>query len=78
MADGKDFEVKIFGIGASPEQTRPPRRVKIAVVQNAIVLPTTDPVSDQVRVRGSPFLCAYDEELYIIIMFSFVFEAIFD
>ncbi len=50
MADGKDFEVKVFGIGASPEQTRPPRRVKVAVVQNAIVLPTTDPIKDQVRV----------------------------
>ncbi len=50
VADGKDFEVKVFGIGASPEQTRPPRRVKVAVVQNAIVLPTTDPIKDQVRV----------------------------
>lgn len=48
IADEKDFEVKVCGIGASPEQTRPPRKVKVAVVQNAIVKPTTDPIKDQI------------------------------
>ena len=48
LADEKDFEIKAYSIGAAKEQTRPPRLVKIAVVQNAIVRPTTDPIKDQV------------------------------
>ena len=48
LADSKDFELKMYGIGASAEETRPPRKVKVAVVQNAIVKPTTDPIEEQV------------------------------
>ncbi len=59
LATEKDFEVKVFGIGASPEQTRPPRRVKVAVVQNSIVRPTTDPIKDQVRYRTGKKLCLF-------------------
>ncbi len=49
MAKERNFEVKLCKIGAAEEQTRPPRLVRIAVVQNAIVKPTTDPVKDQVN-----------------------------
>ena len=49
LADEKGFDVKGYSIGAAKEQTRPPRLVRVAVVQNSIVLPTTDPVKDQVR-----------------------------
>lgn len=48
LAKEKNFEVKMYKIAAADEQTRPPRLVKIAVVQNAIVRPTTDPIKDQV------------------------------
>ncbi len=48
LACEKDFEVKAYSIGAAAEQTRPPRLVKIAVVQNAIVRPTSDPIKEQV------------------------------
>lgn len=49
LAAEKDFEIKAYGIGAAKEQSRPPRLVKIAVVQNTIVRPTTDPINDQVK-----------------------------
>ena len=48
LADEKDFEIKMYRIGAGAEQLRPPRLVRVAVVQNSIVRPTTDPVKDQV------------------------------
>ena len=48
LADAKNFEVKGYRVGAAPEQSRPPRRVRIALVQNAIVRPTTDPIEEQV------------------------------
>ena len=50
LADEKKFEVKGYRVGAAPEQSRPPRRVRIALVQNAIVRPTTDPIEEQVCV----------------------------
>ena len=50
LADEKNFEVKGYRVGAAPEQCRPPRRVRIALVQNAIVRPTTDPIEEQVCV----------------------------
>ena len=50
LADEKDFEIKMYRIGAAEEQLRPPRLVRVAVVQNAIVRPTTDPVKEQVCV----------------------------
>ena len=49
LADEKLFELKGYRLTAAPEQTRPPRVVKVAVVQNAIVRPTSDPVVEQVR-----------------------------
>ena len=49
LADEKNFEIKMYRIGAASEQVRPPRLVRVAVVQNGIVRPTTDPVKEQVR-----------------------------
>lgn len=67
LAEEKDFEIKAYGIGAAQEQTRPPRLVKIAVVQNAIVRPTSDPVKDQV-------LCNIDSvSAYMILCISYSF-----
>ena len=49
LADEKDFEIKAFRFTAAKEQTRPPHIVKIALVQNSIQRPTTDPIEEQVR-----------------------------
>lgn len=38
----------MYRIGAAAEQVRPPRLVRIAMVQNGIIRPTTDPVKEQV------------------------------
>ena len=51
LADEKDFEIKMYRISAAAEQVRPPRLVRVAVVQNAIVRPTTDPVKEQVGAK---------------------------
>ena len=50
LAMEKNFQVRGYMIGAAEEQTRPPRLVRVAVVQNAIVRSTSDPVKDQVRI----------------------------
>ena len=47
LGEDKDFEVKAYKITAAQEQTRAPRLVRVAVVQNHIVRPTTDPVVEQ-------------------------------
>lgn len=44
---GHDFEVKGYKISAEPEQTRRPRVVRIAVIQNKIQEPTCAPVPKQ-------------------------------
>lgn len=54
LGEDKDFEVKAYKITAAQEQTRAPRLVRVAVVQNHIVRPTTDPVAEQVRRWGLP------------------------
>ena len=48
LAEEQNFELKSYRFGAAKEQTRAPRPVRIAVVQNAIVKPTTAPVTEQV------------------------------
>lgn len=53
LAQEKGFEIKAYSIGAAKEQTHPPRLVRVAVVQNAIVRPTTDPVKEQVGLNWS-------------------------
>ena len=49
----KDFEIKGWSIPASPEESRPPRNVTIALVQNKVVLPTDAPILDQVQANHS-------------------------
>ncbi len=42
-----DFDVLGFSFPAAREETRPPRRVRVGLAQNRIVLPTTESVSAQ-------------------------------
>jgi beta-ureidopropionase len=46
-ADAQNFDVAAYRFHAAPEQRRAPRIVRIGVIQNHIVRPTTDPVEDQ-------------------------------
>lgn len=48
VASKHDFEVKAFQIGAAKEQMRPPKIVRIGLIQNKIVLPTSAPLQEQV------------------------------
>ncbi len=47
MANNKSFEIKGFVINAQNEELRKPRIVRIGIIQNKIVLPTTAPLADQ-------------------------------
>lgn len=47
VAEEHDFDLKSFEIRAMTEQIRPPRVVRIGLIQNKIVLPTTEPFLDQ-------------------------------
>jgi beta-ureidopropionase len=47
LSEEKDFEIKAYRITTAPESTKKPRLVKLGLVQNKIVLPTTDPVEEQ-------------------------------
>ena len=47
-ADANDFELAGYSFTATPEETRPPRIVRVAAIQNKIVLPTTAPITKQV------------------------------
>ena len=49
LAEEKNFELKAFSFGAAKEQTRAPRLVRIGLVQNKIVRPTSDPILEQVN-----------------------------
>ena len=49
LADASSFQMLSYSIDCDKEQLRPSRRVKVAVVQNAIVKPTTDPMLDQYK-----------------------------
>lgn len=51
-AKKKDFELAGYRYSPAPESTRKPRVVRIGLVQNKIVLPTTAPVAEQVRARA--------------------------
>ena len=61
LAQEKGFEIKAYSIEAAKEQTRPPRLIRVAVVQNAIVRPTTDPVKEQVG-KNYPAPCMHSED----------------
>nr|XP_054747952.1 beta-ureidopropionase-like [Lytechinus pictus] len=47
LGENGNFEVKGYQIGAGQEQLRSPRLVRIGLIQNKIVLPTTAPVKEQ-------------------------------
>ena len=47
-ASERDFELCGYAIKAKPEQLRQPKNVRIGVIQNKIILPTTAPIKDQV------------------------------
>ena len=49
-AQQQDFDLKAFAFKAAPEQMRPPRVVRIGLLQNKVVLPTTAPYLEQARV----------------------------
>ena len=51
MASEKKFELQAFSFGAAKEQTRAPRPVRIGLIQNRIVRPTTDPILEQVSLQ---------------------------
>ena len=44
---GLDAELKGYRFDAAVENLRPPRRVRVGLIQNRIVLPTTAPVLEQ-------------------------------
>ncbi|EYC05331.1 hypothetical protein Y032_0082g1524 [Ancylostoma ceylanicum] len=47
MAEKGGYEIQGYEISAQPEQLRAPRKVRVACVQNSIVLPTTAPIEEQ-------------------------------
>lgn len=47
FAKENDFQIAGYVIKAQEEQLRRPRKVRIAAIQNKIVLPTTAPVAEQ-------------------------------
>ena len=47
----RNFDLRSALFKAAPEQLRPARVVRIGLVQNMIVLPTTAPFEDQAKVR---------------------------
>ena len=58
-ASERDFELKGYGFEAAQEQLRPPRRIRVGLIQHRIVLPTDAPILDQVRTRTTG--CMKDE-----------------
>lgn len=47
-ASERDFELKGYRFDAAQEQLRPPRNIRVGLIQHHIVLPTDAPVLDQV------------------------------
>lgn len=48
-----NFELKGYKFDAVQEQLRPPRRIRVGLIQHHIVLPTDAPVLDQVSIWTS-------------------------
>lgn len=48
-ASERDFELKGCRFNAAMEQLRPPRRVRVGLIQNCIILPTDAPILEQVH-----------------------------
>eukprot|EP00033_Pygsuia_biforma_P000301 GCRY01000368.1.p1 GENE.GCRY01000368.1~~GCRY01000368.1.p1 ORF type:complete len:442 (-),score=82.47 GCRY01000368.1:30-1262(-) len=47
LSEEKDFEIKAFKVNAAKEHFRAPRLVRVGLIQNAIVKPTTAPLNEQ-------------------------------
>jgi beta-ureidopropionase len=47
LAEKNNFQLAGYAFDALPESVRAPRKVRVAAVQNAIVLPTTAPIAEQ-------------------------------
>lgn len=47
LAAESNFDIQGYSFRAAPEQIRPPRHVRIALIQNSIQLPTTSPFTEQ-------------------------------
>lgn len=47
-ASERDFELKGYRFDAAQEQLRPPRNIRVGLIQHRIVLPTDAPILDQV------------------------------
>jgi len=52
-ASERDFELKGYRFEATQEQLRPPRRIRVGLVQHRIVLPTDAPILDQINAMHS-------------------------
>jgi hypothetical protein len=50
-AENGQYDMQAYAFSAAPEQLRAPRVVRVGLVQNSIVLPTTAPYVDQAQVR---------------------------
>jgi len=49
FADKENFEIAIYKFTAAKEALREPRNVRIGLIQNGIVLPTTDPLINSTK-----------------------------
>ncbi|EPB70486.1 hypothetical protein ANCCEY_10419 [Ancylostoma ceylanicum] len=47
IASKNNFDMRAYEITAEPEQLRAPRKVRVAAIQFAIVLPTNAPIEEQ-------------------------------
>lgn len=58
LGEKYNFEIKHYSMvkNALKEEFRPPRIVRLALIQNSIVKPTNASVSEQVRTTCSPFI----------------------
>ena len=49
LSKENDFEIKAYKFSSDVEQLRDPRIVRIGLIQNSVVKPTTEPYKDQVK-----------------------------
>lgn len=56
-AHAHNFDLQAYRFTAAAEQFRAPRIVRIGLIQNAVVRPTTAPFSEQRQVRVFPVYC---------------------
>jgi hypothetical protein len=53
LAEEQAFDLQAYKFGAAAEQFRTPRLVKVGLIQNAVVKPTTAPFAEQRQVRNT-------------------------